>query len=59
MRSKNWSKPRSISGVPAADAKWLCNLLNELGALCGTRAQLNKGKSITLEWRDTAAGGGI
>ena len=35
---------------PAADAEWLCNLLNELGAPFGTRARLNKDKSIMLEW---------
>jgi len=32
-----------------ADAEWLCNLLNELGAPFGTRAWLNKDKSIMLE----------
>lgn len=31
-------------------AEWLCNLLNELGAPFGTRARLNKDKSIMLEW---------
>jgi poly-gamma-glutamate capsule biosynthesis protein CapA/YwtB (metallophosphatase superfamily) len=35
---------------PGADAEWLCNLLNELGAPFGTRAWLNKDKSIMLEW---------
>lgn len=35
---------------PGADAEWLCNLLNELGAPFGTRARLNKDKSIILEW---------
>jgi poly-gamma-glutamate synthesis protein (capsule biosynthesis protein) len=35
---------------PAADAEWLCNLLNELGAPFPTRARLNKDKSIMLEW---------
>ena len=35
---------------PGSDAEWLCNLLNELGAPFGTRARLNKDKSIILEW---------
>jgi poly-gamma-glutamate capsule biosynthesis protein CapA/YwtB (metallophosphatase superfamily) len=39
-----------LERVPAADAEWLCNLLNELGAPFGTRARLNKDKSIMLEW---------
>ena len=33
-----------------SDAEWLCNLLNELGTPFGTRARLNKDKSIILEW---------
>jgi poly-gamma-glutamate synthesis protein (capsule biosynthesis protein) len=36
--------------APDADAESLCNLLNELGAPFGTRARLNKDKSIILEW---------
>jgi poly-gamma-glutamate capsule biosynthesis protein CapA/YwtB (metallophosphatase superfamily) len=39
-----------LERAPAADAVWLCNLLNELGAPFGTRARLNKDKSIMLEW---------
>jgi poly-gamma-glutamate capsule biosynthesis protein CapA/YwtB (metallophosphatase superfamily) len=34
----------------AADAEWLCNLLNELGAQFNTRARLGKDDSFTLEW---------
>ncbi len=35
---------------PAADAESLSDLLNKLGAPFGTRARLNKAKSIMLEW---------
>jgi poly-gamma-glutamate capsule biosynthesis protein CapA/YwtB (metallophosphatase superfamily) len=48
-----------LEHASAPDARWLCDLLYELGAPFGTRARLNKDKSIILEWRDTAAGGGI
>src|SRR6058998_89559 len=34
----------------AADAKWLCNLLNELGERFGTTARLEEDNSLTLEW---------
>jgi poly-gamma-glutamate synthesis protein (capsule biosynthesis protein) len=34
----------------AADAEWLCNLLNELGAQFNTGARLEKDNSLTLEW---------
>jgi poly-gamma-glutamate capsule biosynthesis protein CapA/YwtB (metallophosphatase superfamily) len=34
----------------AADAKWLCNLLNELSVQFGTGARLEKDNSFTLEW---------
>ena len=33
-----------------ADAEWLCNRLSKLGAPFGTRARLNKDRSIALEW---------
>jgi poly-gamma-glutamate capsule biosynthesis protein CapA/YwtB (metallophosphatase superfamily) len=33
------------------DAKWLCNLLNELGAPLGTWTRLDGCNSLTLEWR--------
>jgi poly-gamma-glutamate capsule biosynthesis protein CapA/YwtB (metallophosphatase superfamily) len=39
-----------LEHASAPDARWLCNLLNELGAPFGTRARLNKDKSIMLEW---------
>jgi hypothetical protein len=34
----------------AADAEWLCNLLNELGAQFSTGARLEKDNRFTLEW---------
>ena len=33
-----------------ADAKWLCDLVSELGAPSGTRAQLESDNSLTLRW---------
>jgi poly-gamma-glutamate capsule biosynthesis protein CapA/YwtB (metallophosphatase superfamily) len=33
------------------DAKWLCNLLNELGKPFATQAQLGEDGSLTLDWR--------
>jgi poly-gamma-glutamate capsule biosynthesis protein CapA/YwtB (metallophosphatase superfamily) len=36
--------------VSAPDARWLCDLLNELGKQFGTSARLEKDKSIMLEW---------
>jgi poly-gamma-glutamate synthesis protein (capsule biosynthesis protein) len=39
-----------LERASAADAKWLCNLLNELGTPFGTRARL-KENSIMLEWQ--------
>ena len=35
----------------AADSKWLCNLLNELGERFGTAATLQEDSSLLLEWR--------
>jgi len=32
----------------AADAKWLCNLMNELGKRFGTAATLDQDNSVTL-----------
>src|SRR5438132_992157 len=34
----------------AADAKWLCNLLNEFGKRFGTTLRLEEDNSLTLEW---------
>ena len=34
----------------AADAKWLCNLLNQLGERFGTTLRLEEDNSLTLEW---------
>jgi len=34
----------------ASDARWLCDLLNELGKQFGTRTRLNKDNSMMLEW---------
>jgi len=39
-----------LERAPAADAEWLCNLLNELGAQFSTGARLKKDNSLTLEW---------
>jgi poly-gamma-glutamate capsule biosynthesis protein CapA/YwtB (metallophosphatase superfamily) len=39
-----------LERAPASDAESLSDLLNELGAPFGTRARLNKDKSIMLEW---------
>jgi poly-gamma-glutamate synthesis protein (capsule biosynthesis protein) len=40
-----------LERVSAADAKWLCNLLNQLGAPFSTGATLEKDNSLTLEWQ--------
>ena len=37
--------------APASDAESLSDLLNKVGAPFGTRARVNKDKSIMLEWR--------
>jgi poly-gamma-glutamate capsule biosynthesis protein CapA/YwtB (metallophosphatase superfamily) len=40
-----------LERTSAADAKWLCNLLNELGARFGTGTSLEEDKSLMLRWR--------
>jgi poly-gamma-glutamate capsule biosynthesis protein CapA/YwtB (metallophosphatase superfamily) len=40
-----------LERVPASDSKWLCNLLNELGAQFGTGARMEKDNSLMLEFR--------
>jgi poly-gamma-glutamate capsule biosynthesis protein CapA/YwtB (metallophosphatase superfamily) len=37
-----------LQRAPASDAKWLCNLLNKLGAPFGTPARLQEDNSLTL-----------
>jgi poly-gamma-glutamate capsule biosynthesis protein CapA/YwtB (metallophosphatase superfamily) len=39
-----------LERVSAADAKWLCQLLNELGKPFGTAATLDQDNSLSLEW---------
>src|SRR5213595_2346832 len=39
-----------LERASAADAKWLCNLLNELGKRFGTTLRLEEDNSLTLEW---------
>jgi poly-gamma-glutamate capsule biosynthesis protein CapA/YwtB (metallophosphatase superfamily) len=40
-----------LERASAADAKWLCNLLNELGERFSTAPRLEEDGSLTLEWR--------
>ncbi len=40
-----------LSRVSAADAQWLCDLLNSLGVRFGTQVQLESDNSLTLQWR--------
>ena len=40
-----------LERASAADARWLCNLLNQLGAQFSTGATLEKDNSLILEWR--------
>jgi poly-gamma-glutamate synthesis protein (capsule biosynthesis protein) len=40
-----------LTRVSRADAKWLCDLLNSLGAPFATRLELNDDNSMTLGWR--------
>jgi poly-gamma-glutamate capsule biosynthesis protein CapA/YwtB (metallophosphatase superfamily) len=40
-----------LERVPASDAKWLCNLLNELGKPFATQTRLAEDNSLMLEWR--------
>jgi len=39
-----------LSRASAADAKWLCNLLNELGKPFATQAHLDQDGSLTVDW---------
>ena len=41
-----------LQRASAADARWLCNLLNELGKQFGTGARLEEDNSSMLEWRE-------
>jgi poly-gamma-glutamate capsule biosynthesis protein CapA/YwtB (metallophosphatase superfamily) len=40
-----------LERASAADARWLCNLLNQLGKQFSTGATLEKDNSLILEWR--------
>jgi poly-gamma-glutamate capsule biosynthesis protein CapA/YwtB (metallophosphatase superfamily) len=40
-----------LERASAADAKWLCNLLNEFGKRFGTASRLEEDGSFSLEWR--------
>jgi poly-gamma-glutamate synthesis protein (capsule biosynthesis protein) len=39
-----------LERAPASDAKWLCNLLNELGKRFGTGARSEEDNSLMLQW---------
>ncbi len=39
-----------LQRASAADAKWLCNLLNKLGERFATQARFGSDNSMTLEW---------
>jgi poly-gamma-glutamate capsule biosynthesis protein CapA/YwtB (metallophosphatase superfamily) len=39
-----------LERTSAADAEWLCDLLNELGKPFKTGARLEKDSSLMLEW---------
>jgi poly-gamma-glutamate synthesis protein (capsule biosynthesis protein) len=39
-----------LERVSRSDAKWVCNLLNELGEQFGTGARLEEDNSLLLEW---------
>jgi poly-gamma-glutamate capsule biosynthesis protein CapA/YwtB (metallophosphatase superfamily) len=41
-----------LQRASAADARWLCDLLNKLGAKFNTRVKLQSDNSLTLEWRE-------
>ncbi len=41
-----------LERASAADAKWLCNLLNEIGKRFGTRSRLEEDNSLSLQWKD-------
>ena len=39
-----------LERASARDARWLCNLLNEIGKRFGTRSRLEEDNSLKLEW---------
>ena len=39
-----------LEHASAADAEWLCHLLNKIGAPFGTQTRLKEDNSLTLEW---------
>jgi poly-gamma-glutamate synthesis protein (capsule biosynthesis protein) len=39
-----------LQRASAADARWLCDVLNKLGAQFGTVARLEKDESLMLQW---------
>jgi poly-gamma-glutamate synthesis protein (capsule biosynthesis protein) len=39
-----------LERASAADARWLCDLLNKLGAKFNTRVKLQNDNSLKLEW---------
>jgi len=41
-----------LERASAADARWLCDLLNKLGAKFNTRVKLRSDNSLKLEWRE-------
>jgi poly-gamma-glutamate capsule biosynthesis protein CapA/YwtB (metallophosphatase superfamily) len=41
-----------LERASAADARWLCDLLNKLGAKFDTRVKLQNDNSLKLEWRE-------
>jgi poly-gamma-glutamate capsule biosynthesis protein CapA/YwtB (metallophosphatase superfamily) len=47
MQMRRFRLERASGG----DSKWLCSLLNELGARFGTAARLQEDSSLLLEWR--------
>jgi poly-gamma-glutamate synthesis protein (capsule biosynthesis protein) len=42
-----------LTRVSAVDAKWLCDLLNTLGAPFSTQVELNEDNSMTLRWQSS------
>ena len=40
-----------LERASASDAKWLCNLLNELGKPFATQTRFSEDNSLMLEWR--------
>jgi poly-gamma-glutamate capsule biosynthesis protein CapA/YwtB (metallophosphatase superfamily) len=40
-----------LNRASAADARWLCDLINRLGAPSGTQARLEADNSMTIVWR--------